>query len=318
MPSFANSLPPAPTLPPIGPTAVPTTTPAPTKVGQTNRPSSHPSSSSPTLNPTGSRSIITWAQWQNVQQYGLDANTFQNSTSAIYAFKSAIASTMPGVGAENVVINLVKTLTTTVSTAKHVRRSLQDVNETIVASGIGINYNITVNIVAFNFVVGASCYEFLSSQLITAIVDGNFTQYLKDEAANNNVNDLFKNASSTATDLTIKSYAFVASKTTSYPSSSPTGAPSNMSSPTPEYLLPPQDFDLVGSMVIAAIVFATIYLTSVVIGCFRNSPDNKGRLPAIKSKLVDSKIQNVPKKIDLESHIINLDTIKMSDTDFSI
>jgi len=60
--------------------------------------------------PTGTRDFITWQQWHSIQQTGMTAYMFEKDSGAVYAFKSAIADTMPGVYPEDININLVLSL----------------------------------------------------------------------------------------------------------------------------------------------------------------------------------------------------------------
>lgn len=212
-----------------------------------------------------------------IQGLGITQSSFEMSSTAILAFKSAVVSTMTGVTTDSIYINSVKTLTakrrklandddattasptyapvevpTNLPTPLPIYTLSDDdddntpspipdptlaptdsptIDRTGEATGILINYNITVSAKALGFDSPMAAFDALTSELITAIDNGNFTQALQTEAAMEQV-DMLLSASSSITDFAIKSYMAILSgggRRTVYPSSSPTFEPSTPS-----------------------------------------------------------------------------------------
>jgi hypothetical protein len=101
-------------------------TPAPSVNGQPVAPTPKPSTNYPTSSPTYRSLVITWRQFQNIQAPCMMAATFNTDTDYQRTFKEAIAATMSGVGYEDITINLVTTLKSSVSYSCVRRRQLQE------------------------------------------------------------------------------------------------------------------------------------------------------------------------------------------------
>lgn len=302
-----------------------------------------------------------------MQQPGLTAYLFEKNDAAVYAFKSAVADTMPGIYPEDVTINLILSLGATNPITEKVafptlkptkrpsknhvtdddghvtddayksqnyyyyggaRRELGEGegenqeqskgitprdsfpsigsrsaratdadDDTPVATtrslgmggdrklflgttpsnptGIAVNYNVTLPIQRLGFTDPDLCYATLSSQLISAITGGNFSNFIQAEAHNNGVGGLMGNSSSSTSDFAILNYVRVATGLlTQPPSSYPTATPSMPTSMPSAAPTSPDEGPHIFNEIVAGIVLTSAgigvyYVTGLILGLLR-------------------------------------------------
>jgi hypothetical protein len=193
---------------------------------------------------------------------GLDAYQFNTDEKAQWAFRCAIANQFVTLGdpvyCDKVTFNLVTSLTTT--------RKLQNGRKLVEKSGIGINYNVTVNIEQLGFTDPTETYETLSSQLVLAIANGNFTEEIQNQADILGVSTLLS-AGSSSSDFTLREFVYVFTEIiTNPPTGAPTGAPTTPSSvPTsaPTHMGGRKKFEVVAGLILTSIFILLQYLVTV-------------------------------------------------------
>jgi len=337
---------------------------------------------------------------QSVQQSGLTAYSFEKSDAAVYAFKSAIADTMPGIYPEDITINLIlslgatnpisdsavfPTLAPTKRPSKNrvtdddasatddaykvesyyyyggARRELDGEGEgaardleavaksikprdsfpslgstsaraadddTPVATtrslgmggdrklflgttpanptGIAVNYNVTLPIQRLGFTDPDVCYSTLSSQLISAIVGGNFSSFIQAEANNNGVATLLGDASSSSSDFAILNYVRVATGlVTQPPSSYPTATPSMPTSmPSSAPTSPPEGphlyNEIVAGIVLTCAGIGVYYTTSLILGLLRVNV-----VAPPQKKMTDASLSAVSNDLDIKLKVFD-------------
>lgn len=236
---------------------------------------------------------------------GIDAAMFQKDPNAIEAFKESVAATMPGVYPDEVTFNLITSLRTEVEGSRKLEEDSQDKldghldSRQLVQyspSGIGINYNVTLNIERFGFYDAALCFQTLQGQLNTAIANGNFTTFIQQNSLAFGT-PLFTNATSGSSDYVVREFVYVGqgintqpptsmpSSAPTHPSSMPTSQPTH--SPLPNWFVHPRYFEMIGGLVIAIVVFSAWYVTTVLMGVARvdanpTSMLSKGKEASVK------------------------------------
>jgi len=197
------------------------------------------------------------------------------------------------------------------------------IDETGLATGVAVTYNITIDSRSLGFSTPQEAFDALTAELITAIDSGNFTHFLHEEAKLMNVPFLVS-ASTTITDFAIKNFLLQSppsrARATQAPTGTPTSEPSGM--PTGIPLKSRGPFEIVAGIVIISIIFALMYLTSVLIGCLRVASEkehkhfDKEHLH-LKYGLAEDKSEFISD--DKSDHLpINLDALKLTEKDLSV
>lgn len=213
---------------------------------------------------------------------GLDAHKFNYDPVTQWAFKSAVADQMPGVYPDEITFFLTTSLTKEVENVVEGRRYLETA-----ASGIGILYNVTININRFGFTDPEACFDTLSGQLLSGLANGNFSRSIQEYSVLLGT-DSFTQATSSLSDYTILQWVYVGQAVaTQPPTSTPTQPPSSTPTtpPTPKPFRPIY-FELVAGIVITAVSVGIYYITTVITGLLR--ADQK-----FEKKLYDEQKPNV-------------------------
>jgi hypothetical protein len=182
-----------------------------------------------------------------------------------------VSSVLP----EEVTINSVVSL-------NEVTGSSGKILDEVIPSGIGINYNITVDYTRFGFEDADSFFQYIKLKLVTALKTGKFLSNLQAYLEFNDVHMMPTVISGPEDMVSLLNYAYVGRvRGTDPPTSEPTqGRPTN----TPTSLgIRIRYFEIVAGVIISAFLYGIYYIISVATGYLRPRSKHDLRAKNIKN-----------------------------------